>query len=61
MKKLYKKASATRGEYLVFDCPYCQKTNYLNIEDDQFEGQVPDEGRLIQCDKCSEYVLIVNY
>ena len=54
-----KETTAYRGEYLVIDCPYCGETHYLNVEDDFGDGNIPENGRKLNCQKCKKIMLVI--
>ncbi len=47
-----KETSVYRSELLVIDCPYCNETHYIDIADDYGEGNIPENGRKMDCQKC---------
>ena len=54
-----RETTARRSEYLVIDCPYCGKTNYLDVEDDIGEGRIPENGRKVKCTECEKIMLVI--
>jgi len=54
-----KETMAYRGEFLVIDCPYCDETHYLNVEDDYGEGNIPEEGRKMDCQNCGKTMRVM--
>ena len=54
-----KETAAYRGEFLVIDCPYCGWTHYLNVEDDYGEGNIPDDGRKMDCPHCGKIMRVM--
>ncbi len=56
-----KEVTAYRSEYLVVDCPYCGHTHYLDIADDMGEGNLPEQGRKMTCEKCKKVMLVLDY
>jgi len=56
-----KETTAYRSEFLVIDCPYCEETHYLDVEDDYGEGRIPESGRKMTCKKCQKTMLVLPY
>ncbi len=56
-----KETMAYRSEYLVVDCPYCGHKNYIDIADDYGEGNLPESGRKMTCEKCNKMMLVLPY
>ena len=48
-----REATAYRGEYLVFACPYCGHKHYRDIEDDRAAGRIEENGQRETCQQCN--------
>jgi len=56
---MLKEVEAYRSEFLVIDCPYCEHTHYLDVEDDYGEGNIPENGRKLTCEKCKKTMRVM--
>jgi len=54
-----KETTAYRSEFLKVECPYCGETHYLDVEDDIGEGNIPDNGRKMDCQKCHKIMRVL--